>query len=89
MAGDGALTTFDGSAGLHTGEIELLEAGIGGLAVHIGARVAALADGNEVLVSAAVPPLVAGSGIRFSPRGTHALKGVPDEWAVYRVEGDA
>ena len=76
-------------AGLHTGEIELLEAGIGGLAVHIGARVAALADGNEVLVSAAVPPLVAGSGIRFSPRGMHALKGVPDEWALYRVEGDA
>lgn len=76
-------------AGLHTGEIELLETGIGGLAVHIGARVAALADGDEVLVSAAVPPLVAGSGIRFSPRGTHALKGVPDQWAVLRVEGGA
>jgi class 3 adenylate cyclase len=76
-------------AGLHTGEIELLETGIGGLAVHIGARVAALADRDEVLVSAAVPPLVAGSGVRFSPHGTHALKGVPGEWAVHRVEGGA
>ena len=72
-------------AGLHTGEIELLTAGIGGLAVHIGARVAALAEANEVLVSAAVPPLVAGSGIRFAPHGTHQLKGVPDRWDVYSV----
>jgi class 3 adenylate cyclase/pimeloyl-ACP methyl ester carboxylesterase len=76
-------------AGLHTGEIELLESGIGGLAVHIGARVAALADADEVLVSAAVPPLVAGSGIRFSPRGSHTLKGVPDQWAIYRVDDGA
>ncbi len=76
-------------AGLHTGEIELLETGIGGLAVHVGARVAALAEGNEVLVSGSVPPLVAGSGIRFSPRGTHTLKGVPDQWAVFRVDGGA
>ncbi len=73
-------------AGLHTGEIELLSAGIGGLAVHIGARVAALADPNEVLVSAAVPPLVAGSSIRFRPHGTHELKGVPDPWEVFSVE---
>ena len=73
-------------AGLHTGEIELVGEGIGGLAVHIGARVAALADANEVLVSAAVPPLVAGSSIRFAERGTHTLKGVPDPWAVYAVE---
>ena len=72
-------------AGLHTGEIELLTAGVGGLAVHIGARVAALAEANEVLVSAAVPPLVAGSGIRFAPHGTHQLKGVPDRWDVYSV----
>jgi class 3 adenylate cyclase len=76
-------------AGLHTGEIELLDTGIGGLAVHIGARVAALADKDEVLVSAAVPPLVAGSGIQFGPRGTHTLKGVPGQWTVYRVEGGA
>ncbi len=76
-------------AGLHTGEVELLKTGIGGIAVHIGARVAALADSDEVLVSAAVPPLVAGSGIHFSTRGTHTLKGVPGEWAVYRVDSGA
>jgi class 3 adenylate cyclase len=76
-------------AGLHTGEIELMNEGIGGLAVHIGARVAALADASEVLVSAAVPPLVAGSAIRFTPRGTHELKGIPDAWDVYRIEEGA
>ena len=76
-------------AGLHTGEIELMNDGIGGLAVHIGARVAALADTSEVLVSAAVPPLVAGSAIRFAPRGTHELKGVPGDWAIYSVEEGA
>jgi class 3 adenylate cyclase len=72
-------------AGLHTGEIELLREGIGGLAVHIGARVAALASPNEVLVSAAIPPLVAGSRIQFTPRGTHELKGVPERWDIYAV----
>src|SRR5438105_732692 len=76
-------------AGLHTGEIELMNEGISGLAVHIGARVAALADADEVLVSAAVPPLVAGSAIRFTPRGNYELKGVPGDWAVYGVEGGA
>jgi class 3 adenylate cyclase/pimeloyl-ACP methyl ester carboxylesterase len=76
-------------AGLHTGEIELMNDGIGGLAVHIGARIAALAEADEVIVSAAVPPLVAGSSIRFTPRGTHELKGVPDQWAVYSVEEGA
>ncbi len=76
-------------AGLHTGEIELMNRGLGGLAVHIGARVAALADADEVLVSAAVPPLVAGSAIRFTARGIHQLKGVPDQWAVYSVKEDA
>jgi class 3 adenylate cyclase len=76
-------------AGLHTGEIEIMNDRIGGLAVHIGARVAALADADEVLVSAAVPPLVAGSAIRFTPRGTHELKGIPDQWAVYGVEEGA
>jgi class 3 adenylate cyclase len=72
-------------AGLHTGEIELLSNGIGGLAVHIGARIAALASPNEVLVSAAIPPLVAGSRIQFTPRGTHKLKGVPEHWDIYAV----
>jgi class 3 adenylate cyclase/pimeloyl-ACP methyl ester carboxylesterase len=76
-------------AGLHTGEIELMNDGIGGLAVHIGARVAALAEADEVLVSAAVPPLVAGSAIRFAPRGIQELKGVPDQWAVYSVQDGA
>ena len=76
-------------AGLHTGEIELMNGGIGGLAVHIGARVAALADADEVFVSASVPPLVAGSAIRFTPRGIHQLKGVPDPWAVYSVSEGA
>ena len=76
-------------AGLHTGEIELMGDKIGGLAVHIGARVAALAGADEVFVSAAVPSLVAGSAIRFTPRGIHELKGVPDNWAVYSVEEGA
>ena len=73
-------------AGLHTGEVELIKDGISGLAVHIGARVGELAGPGEVLVSAAVPPLVAGSAIRFAARGTHELKGVPAPWAVYAVE---
>jgi class 3 adenylate cyclase/pimeloyl-ACP methyl ester carboxylesterase len=76
-------------AGLHTGEVELRGDGIGGLAVHIGARVAALAGADEVLVSASVPPLVVGSAIRFAPRGTHRLKGIPDAWDVYTVEEGA
>lgn len=76
-------------AGLHTGEIELMNEGISGLAVHIGARVVALADADEVLVSGAVPPLVVGSAIRFMPRGTYKLKGIPSEWTVFCVEEGA
>jgi class 3 adenylate cyclase len=76
-------------AGLHTGEIELRGDDVAGLAVHIGARVAALAEADEILVSGSVPPLVAGSGIRFRGRGRHALKGVPDEWDVLSVESGA
>ena len=75
-------------AGLHTGEIELSDAGIGGLAVHICARVVTLADADEVLVSATVPPLVAGAAIGFTPRGTHTLKGVSEPWSVYAVTDD-
>jgi class 3 adenylate cyclase len=56
-----------------------------GIAVHIGARVAALAGGSEVVVSQTVKDLVAGSGFTFDDYGTHALKGVPDEWRIYRV----
>ena len=73
-------------AGLHTGEIELRGDDIGGIAVHIGQRVSALAGPTEVLVSSTVKDLVAGSGIRFADRGSHALKGVPDEWRVFAVE---
>jgi class 3 adenylate cyclase len=73
-------------AGLHTGECERVGEKIGGLAVHIGARVAGHAQPGEVLVSGTVRDLVAGSGIRFAERGTRALKGIPGEWAVYSVE---
>jgi class 3 adenylate cyclase len=59
---------------------------VGGIAVHIGARVAALAGAGEVLVSSTVKDLVAGSGLRFSDRGTQLLKGVPGEWHVFAVQ---
>jgi class 3 adenylate cyclase len=72
-------------AGCHTGEIELLGADVGGIAVHIGARVAALAGPSEVLVSSTVKDLVAGSGLVFEDRGERELKGVPDRWRLYRV----
>jgi class 3 adenylate cyclase len=72
-------------AGLHTGECEFSGDDIGGLAVHIGQRVSALAAPNEVLVSSTVKDLVVGSGLRFEDRGTHALKGVPDAWRLFRV----
>jgi class 3 adenylate cyclase len=72
-------------AGVHTGECELLDGNIGGIAVHIGARVAAMAGRSEVLVSSTVKDLVAGSGLRFEDLGTHRLKGVPDEWHLYRA----
>jgi class 3 adenylate cyclase len=74
-------------AGLHTGECELIEAKVGGIAVHIGARVAEQAQPGEVLVSSTVKDLVAGSGIRFRERGSAELKGVADEWRLYAVEG--
>jgi class 3 adenylate cyclase len=72
-------------AGLHTGEVELRGDDVGGIAVHIGARVAAIAGAGEVLVSRTVRDLVAGSGIAFEDRGTHTLKGVPDGWQLYAV----
>jgi pimeloyl-ACP methyl ester carboxylesterase len=72
-------------AGLHTGEIEILDRDIGGIAVHTGARVAAEAGPGEVLVSSTVKDLVAGSGIEFGDRGAHILKGVPGEWRLFRV----
>jgi class 3 adenylate cyclase len=72
--------------GLHTGEVELLDGDLAGLAVHIGARVATSAAPGEVLVSSTVKDLVVGSGLRFLDRGVHKLKGVPGEWHLYAVE---
>ena len=72
-------------AGLHTGECELIADKIGGMAVNIGARVAAMAGPGEVLVSHTVKDLVAGSGLRFEERGEHELKGVPGSWRLYAV----
>src|SRR5205085_4443873 len=74
-------------AGLHTGEVELSDGGVRGIAVHIGARVAALAGGSEVLASSTVKDLVAGSALRFEDFGEHVLKGVPGMWRLYRVAG--
>lgn len=74
-------------AGLHTGEIELAGSGVEGIAVHIGARVSALAAPGEVLASSTVKDLVVGSGIEFADRGAHELKGVPGEWRLYGVVG--
>ncbi|OBK74826.1 adenylate/guanylate cyclase domain-containing protein [Mycobacterium sp. 1274761.0] len=73
-------------AGLHTGECEVRGDDIGGIAVHIGARVSALAGANEVLVSSTLRDLVIGSGLEFEERGAHALKGVPGEWRLFAVE---
>ncbi len=72
-------------AGLHTGECERVDGKIGGLAVNIGARVAAAAGPGELLVSSTVKDLVAGSAVEFDDRGTHELKGVPGEWRLYAV----
>jgi class 3 adenylate cyclase len=74
-------------AGLHTGECELRGDDIGGIAVHIGARVSALAAANDVLVSSTLRDLVIGSGIEFEDRGAHELKGVPGEWRLFAVAG--
>ena len=72
-------------AGLHTGEVEVRGDDVGGIAVHIAARVQAAAAPGEVLVSRTVNDLVVGSGIGFVDRGTHALKGVPGEWQLFAV----
>jgi class 3 adenylate cyclase/pimeloyl-ACP methyl ester carboxylesterase len=72
-------------AGLHTGECEVRGDNIGGIAVHIGARVSALAGPNEVLVSSTLRDLVIGSGLEFDERGAHQLKGVPGEWHLSAV----
>ena len=72
-------------AGVHTGECEVVGENLGGIAVHIGARVCNAADAAEILVSSTVKDLVAGSGLRFSDRGERLLKGVPDQWRLFAV----
>ena len=74
---------LDVRAGVHTGECEIMDEKIGGIAVHIGARVAASAVAGEILVSGAVRDLVMGSTFQFTDRGPHSLKGVPGEWRLY------
>jgi class 3 adenylate cyclase len=71
--------------GVHTGECELVAGDLRGLAVHIVARISALADAHEI-VSGTVKDLVVGSGIEFTDRGTEALKGVPGAWSTYAVK---
>ena len=72
-------------AGLRTGECELIDGKVAGIAVHTGARVASNAQPGEVLVSSTVKDLVAGSGIAFQDRGMHELKGIPGEWRLFAV----
>lgn len=72
--------------GLHTGECELAGDSVVGIAVHIGARIAAIAGPDEVLVSSTVKDLTAGSGLKFGDRGPHTLKGVPDDWRLFAVQ---
>ncbi len=74
-------------AGVHTGEVETIDGKVGGIAVHVGARIGALAGPSEVLASSTVKDLVAGSGLAFEDAGDHELKGVPDRWHLYRVIG--
>jgi len=71
--------------GLHSGEVELRGSDVGGIAVNIGARVAAVGSAGDVVVSSTVRDLVAGSGIEFVDRGEHTLKGVPDRWRLFAV----
>jgi len=80
-------TNLEIRAGLHTGEIELQGKDVAGIAVHIGARVSALAGPGEILVSRTVVDLVTGSGLRFDDRGSHVLKGVAGEWQLFSLVG--
>jgi class 3 adenylate cyclase len=78
---------IDLRVGLHTGECEVRGDDLGGLAVHIAARVGSIAGPGEVLVSRTVVDLVAGSGIEFHDRGEHDLKGVPGTWRLFAAQG--
>jgi pimeloyl-ACP methyl ester carboxylesterase len=86
IAADVRALGLDIRAGLHTGECEVANGKLAGIAVHIGARVAALAQPGEVLVSQTVKDLVVGSGLGFHDRGAHTLKGVPSEWRLYALD---
>jgi class 3 adenylate cyclase len=77
----------DVRAGVHTGEVEVRGERIGGLAVHIGARVAAVGDAGEIVVSSTVKELLAGSRLTFTDRGEHELKGVPGSWRLFTLDG--
>ncbi len=79
---------LEARAGVHTGECELVGGDVAGMAVHIAARLESLASPGEVLVSSTVKDLVVGSGLSFSPRGPHQLKGVPGEWQVFEAIAD-
>jgi class 3 adenylate cyclase len=72
--------------GVHTGECEIVDGKVAGIAVHTGARIASHAQSGEVLVSSTVKDLVAGSGLAFEDRGTRELKGIPGEWRLFSVE---
>jgi pimeloyl-ACP methyl ester carboxylesterase len=80
---------LDVRVGLHCGEVEVMGEDVGGIAVHIAARVGSLAGADEVLVTSTVKDLVAGSGIEFADRGAQQLKGVPDEWRLFAVDQSA
>ena len=77
---------IDVRAGIHTGEVELIGDDVGGMAVNIGARIGALADAGEVLVSSTVRELVVGSGLEFADRGVETLKGAPGEWRLFAID---
>jgi class 3 adenylate cyclase len=85
ISGDVRRLGIEVRAGIHTGECELMNGDVGGMAVHIGARVGCLASPGDVVVSSTVRDLVVGSGIDFVERGTEVLKGVPGEWRLYSV----
>jgi class 3 adenylate cyclase len=76
-------------AGVHTGEIEVIGEDVGGMAVHLGARVSATASAAEVLVSSTVRDLVVGSDLQFAEAGEHELKGIPGAWRLYRLQTGA
>jgi class 3 adenylate cyclase len=83
------LLGLDVRAGVHTGECQVLGDKLSGIALHVGARVAGLARPGEILVSNTVRDLVAGSGLAFEPRGVQPLKGVPGDWSLFALAGDA